>query len=158
VTPEQLAAIEQRNQERKHIKANATDAPWRYEDTDRHTGVGKVVSHARHAHVVCECTLLPVQDGTFIARARNDTVEDDIDALLDEVRRLQPVAKAVHDFLQWLPVEASAGLHFKQREALAALQRLYQAVEHLSDTDLPAWPALPAPASHGSRHPPRPTK
>jgi hypothetical protein len=81
-----LDAIAARNLERRRLKAAATEGPWECEQyvvfaPDGETIVG---SDAPRTDYDPACA-----DAAFIAAARNDPVEADVDSLLAEVRRLQ---------------------------------------------------------------------
>jgi hypothetical protein len=107
--PLDLTAFEQRNTERRRLKADATEGPWkpmcgvfRYVEASpgggyRNAGVSDMFAHGpRHEAYDHNGNRIPREqleplaqaDAAFIAAARNDPVESDVDALLAEVRRL----------------------------------------------------------------------
>jgi len=95
-----LDAISQRNEERKRIKAAASPGPWRWVEETYGSGPWSYTSHLEDGNGSAlafpsddSCFSIEIvigdEDKTFIAHARNDDVEDDIDTLLAEVESLR---------------------------------------------------------------------
>jgi hypothetical protein len=95
--PLDLAAIEVRNHERREMKAKATAGPW-FVKTNIHKGAGakyevKRTVPPKNGHSQpTEETVIPEgwqkDDRAFIAFARNDAPEKDIEALIARIRQL----------------------------------------------------------------------
>jgi hypothetical protein len=109
-SPLDLTAFEQRNAERRRLKEAATEGPWyahnpddtmamnaycvttspHEPDTEDGSGAGIVAATLLQSFVpVGHESGLWRADAAFIAYAKNDPVEADVDAMLAEVRRLQ---------------------------------------------------------------------
>ena len=87
-----LAAIRQRNEERRQRKEAATPGQWflgRASDEPDTALVG--AEGMIWIRIVGQPHRSSAYDGHFIAAARNDPVEADVDALLAEVERLREV-------------------------------------------------------------------
>ena len=82
--PIDLAALSAANAERRRRKAAATKGPWR---DDGEGGVR--YGEEGKSYFAAECYSDWPENAAFIAAARNDPVEDEVDALLDEVERLR---------------------------------------------------------------------
>jgi hypothetical protein len=105
LTPPTLLALAQRNRRRRERKERATRGPW-ISEIPGHNDAHMCRFHTTHEpgfYLQLGCTWHPeilvsyvsleraecAANATFIAEARNDPVEDDIDLLLAEVRRLR---------------------------------------------------------------------
>jgi len=106
---EEIAAIQKRNEERKQLKQATSEGPWEYDSWAFIHQSETIPRHRRFGIAVRPMTWfdslgkridegLPkdrkmVQQGyydaEYIAKARDDGAERDIDALLDEVQRLR---------------------------------------------------------------------
>lgn len=96
-----LETLKARNAERRQRKAAASRGPWRY-DAAKHVvhqhcdgnGMGwhiarvLMTSDLVTSDLLDECREQASVNGPFIAAARNDSVEDDVEALIAEVERL----------------------------------------------------------------------
>jgi hypothetical protein len=92
MTDHDLQAIAARNEERKRLKAAATEPPWSSYGPTEHAGLCYVgqVPLARGPWVAdVGNASKSLEDSVFIAAARNDPVEADVDALLAEVQALR---------------------------------------------------------------------
>jgi hypothetical protein len=91
-----LLALAQRNRRRRERKQAATPGPWTWEDVDEKWLSGPFRSDEMPAVIgaigddgLTARVCVEPENATFIAEARNDPVEDDVDLLLAEVRRLR---------------------------------------------------------------------
>lgn len=82
-----LPEIKQHNEERKRLKEAATPGPWTEDGYRMHFADGQSWAEIKHDEGY---PLKPsVHDLTFIAFARNDPVEQEVDWLVAEVERLK---------------------------------------------------------------------
>ena len=109
IDEEQLAAIQKRNQQRKEMKQGASEGPWEY-DSWAFVHQAETIPRTRRFGILVRPMTwfdalgrridegLPkgrqmiqqgYYDAEYIAKARDDGVEEDIDALLSEVKRLR---------------------------------------------------------------------
>ena len=118
LTNEELNQLTARNRERKKLKAATTPGPWGYESfayvcqpesPPRARRMGILVRPQqwfddlqdrygddvldRGRQVTRPWGLQPYKDALYIAKARSDVAEKDIDLLIAEVRRLQKFLK-----------------------------------------------------------------
>ena len=110
MTDEELAQSENRNKQRKELKSAATPGPWMYESfgcamvpscvpKDKRTIIiVRLESWFDDLYETCGDGILdkgttnslqPYYDAEYIAESRSDQTEEDIDALLEEVRWLR---------------------------------------------------------------------
>ena len=114
MTDEQLNEIQERNEERKKRKAVTTPGEWLY-DSFAFIDAGTYPPLARNRqmciivrprswldsawescgngfldHGINPKDMQPYNDATWIVQAHNDLVENDVDLLLTEIRRLKP--------------------------------------------------------------------
>jgi hypothetical protein len=113
LTPDDLKAIKERNVKRKELKRSTSPGPWEYdsfgfihqsEAVKPEKRIGILLRPVSWFHGLQEKYgsnfldtgfsqpkfIQAYYDAEYIIEERNSSVEDDIDALLVEVRRLQP--------------------------------------------------------------------
>jgi hypothetical protein len=97
--PLDLDLLAARNLERRRLKAGATEGPWEPMCGVQRWSTGKAshifghgprheIDHPSGERRHAEARLYADADAQFIAHAKNDPVEADVDSLLAEVRRL----------------------------------------------------------------------
>lgn len=96
-----LAAIRQRNDERRARKEKATRGPWDGSQCWRDLAEdGKTWLWGASTPITPDKEQAKA-DSAFVAAARNDSVEDDVAALLAEVDRLRKELLAHEDSQRW---------------------------------------------------------
>ena len=95
---QKLAEMRIHNEERKRIKAAATEKPWIREHSEwheqegyshSHENIGRFISLNLQARTDQSYLIGQRADFRFITYARNDEVENEVDTFLDEVERLR---------------------------------------------------------------------